>query len=99
MNAQANAIVALPREFGVDSMALLHVVGNKALFVRGLRACNSFTVTVANGDKVVISQVGSIELHVNVALGQTATFVVDNVYFHPKFESNLLSLHGLTEKG
>ena len=38
LNAQANAIVALPREFGVDYMASLHVVGNKALFVRGLRA-------------------------------------------------------------
>jgi hypothetical protein len=98
-NMRASAIVALPREFGVDSMASLHVVGTKALFHRGLRACKPFPVTVANGDEVVISQVGSIELHIDVALGQTATFVVDDVYFHPKFESNLLSLHGLTEKG
>ena len=98
-NAQANAIVALPREFGVDSMASVHVVGNKAVFSRGLRQCQPFKVTVANGDEVVISQVGSIELHVDVAPGQTVTFAVDDVYYHPKFESNLLSLHGLTEKG
>jgi hypothetical protein len=98
-NMRVSAITALPREFGVDSMASLHVVGCKALFHRGLRSCKPFTVTVANGDEVTISQVGSIELHVDVAPGHTATFVVDDVYFHPKFKSNLLSLHGLTEKG
>jgi len=98
-NAQASAIVALPREYGIDSMASLHVVGTKELFSGGLRSCKPFTVTVANGNEVQISQVGSIELHIDVASCQTATFVIEDVYFHRSFESNLLSLTRLTDKG
>ena len=98
-DAKALAAMVLPREFGVDSMASIHISGNKALFPTGLRSCKPFSVTVANGAEVTISQVGSVELYIDVAAGQTATFAIDNVYYHPRFGANLLSLHGLTERG
>ena len=96
---KAMAAMQQTREFGIDSMASIHISGNKSLFTRGLRPCKPFTVTMADNGEARISQVGSIELHIDVAPGQTASFVIDNVHYHPHFGANLLSLHWLTEKG
>jgi len=97
--AAAMAATTMPREFGIDSMASIHISSNTALFTQGLRQCKPFKVTVADGREVEISQVGSIELHVDVARGQTVTFVIDDVHYHPNFGANLLSLHWLVESG
>ena len=92
--------VQQPREFGIDSMASIHITGNKALFTRGLRSCKPFTVVMADMGEQRISQVGSVELHIDVAPGRTVSYLIDDVHFHPKFAgSNLLSLDGLTANG
>jgi len=89
-----------PREMGVDSMASISINGNKALFKGGLRPCRPFTVVMADMGEQVITQVGSVELHIDVGPGQTVSYVIDNVYYHPRFSgSNLLSLDGLTQNG
>lgn len=87
------------REFGVDSMASVHVTGTKELFVNGLRPCTPFSIKVADNNELIVSQVGSVELNIGISMGQTVTFLVENVYYHQKFGANLLSLHGLTEQG
>src|SRR6185312_9819893 len=88
---KAMAAMQQTHEFGIDSMASIHISGNKSLFTRGLRPCKPFTVTMADNGEARISQVGSIELHIDVAPGQTASFVIDNVHYHPHFGANLLS--------
>jgi hypothetical protein len=98
-DARANAVSVASCQFGLDSMASLHIVGNKGLFVKGLRSCKPFPCTVANGEVVPISHVGSVELHINVAPGRTVTYVIDDVFYHPQIDQNLLSLHWLTKKG
>lgn len=100
----AMAAAAVPagqavRELGVDSMASVNVSGSKALFTRGLRSCKPFSVRMADDGELEVTQVGSIDLHINVTSGQTVTFVIEDVYYHPKFGANLLSLHWLTEHG
>ena len=99
MAAAAVSVGQAVRELGIDSMASVNVSGSKALFTRGLRPCRPFSVRMADDGEVQVTQVGSIDLHINVRPGQTVTFVIEDVYYHPKFGANLLSLHWLTEHG
>ena len=100
IEAKAMAATAGPREKGIDSMASVSVDGNKESFIPGsLRPCKPFVVKMADNGEVVVNQVGSVELTVNVSTGQTVSFVIENVYYHPRFGASLLSLHSLTENG
>jgi hypothetical protein len=88
------------KDVGIDSMASVNVNGNKLNFIPGsLKPCEPFSVLVADNGEVEVSMVGSIELNINIAIGQTVTFVVNDVYYHPRFGANLLSLNWLTEHG
>ena len=99
-SAKAMAVTAPMREFGIDSMASVHLSGNKAIFIKGsLKECPVFPVTVADRGVVEVSQVGSVELNVNVAPGQTVTFIIKDVCYNPRFGANLLGLHALTKSG
>src|SRR5215217_4027516 len=94
------ATVAPTREFGIDSMASVHLSGTKAIFIKdSLKKCDVVSVAVANNDVVEVSQVGSVELHIDVAVGQTVTYIIDKVYYHPRFGANLLSVHSLKKSG
>jgi hypothetical protein len=95
---QAHAALAEPRAIGIDSMASLNISGKKGLFT-SLRRCAPFTVAMADNGVVEVSHVGTMELHINVTPEQTISILVDEVYYHPRFSANLLSLHWLTQHG
>ena len=100
-SAKAMAATTAPKhEFGIDSMASVNLSGNKAIFIKGsLKKCKAFRVTVADNSVVEVTQVGSVELHIDVAPGQTATFIIDRVHYHPRFGANLLSVDSLKKSG
>ena len=52
-------------------------------------------ITIANGDQLLISEVGTITL--SSVSGQSITFL--NVYFVPKLSTNLLSVGLLIDDG
>lgn len=97
-SGQARSVTVLPRAIGIDSMASLNISGKKDLFT-SLRRCAPFSVNMADDGVVEVSQVGSVELHINVTAEQTISVLVDEVYYHPQFSANLLSLHWLTQHG
>ena len=77
--------------WGMDSMASLHVSGNRALFQSGLKECAPVPVQVADGSFVTATHVGSVQLCVKTAKGESVVLPIDNVYFHERFSANLLS--------
>lgn len=84
--------------WGVDSMASLHLSGDKNLFT-SLQQCAPVSVQMANGQVVVTSSRGQVILRVATAAGGTVRLPVEDVYYHPQFSSNLLSWNVLRAKG
>ena len=75
--------------FGIDSMASLHVSGNKHLF-RTLKRCAPVTVTVADGSVLFAEYLGDIVLRLHTAEGRVVAKKIESVYFHERFKANLL---------
>ena len=86
--------------WGVDTMASLHISGNKALFVKGLKRCDPVSIIMADGSTVVTNQRGSVELRVKTAgaTGKVVHIPVDGVYYQEN-ASNLVSWNMLKDKG
>jgi hypothetical protein len=85
--------------WGVDSMASLHISGNKALFAGGLRRCAAVSVQMADGGKVVTMHRGTVHLRVATAGGKMVRIPVEGVYYHERFSANLLSWNVLRAQG
>ena len=83
--------------WGWDSMASSCCSGNRARFV-SLRKCAAVAVKVADGGVVHASHIGSVALRVVADSGKVVRIVVDNVLYHERFSSNLLSSELLTKK-
>jgi hypothetical protein len=86
------------KDWGVDTMASLHVSGNKKLF-SGLHLCEAAEVEVANGGIVRASHRGRVVLPIAVADGRSVKVIINNVYYHPSFSANLLSWGTLKADG
>ena len=84
--------------WGVDSMASLHISGQRSLF-HTFRACQPVSVQMANGEVVTAEHRGSISLRVHTTVGKAIRIVVDDVYYHERFAANLLGWDGLRRKG
>ncbi|MDR3737610.1 MAG: reverse transcriptase domain-containing protein [Terracidiphilus sp.] len=84
--------------WGVDSMASIHLSGNKKLFTR-LRSCPPISVEVADRSVVTTSVCGSVRIRITTAAGKTMVIPIENVYYHERFAANLLSLGLLTQDG
>jgi len=84
--------------WGVDSMASLHISGNKKLFRTGLSTCAPVRVQMADGGIVTTTLQGSVELQLRSTDGKTGKIVVDNVHYHERFTANLLSWNMLRTK-
>ena len=82
--------------WGVDTMASVHISGNKDLFT-SLRRCAPLQVLVADGGSVTVTQFGSVNIRVNVANGRTIKIPIECVYYHERFSANLLSWGVLKE--
>ena len=84
--------------WGVDTMASIHVSGNRHQFT-ALRKCAPVKVRMADDGVVTVTHSGTVSLRVPTSSGDTVKFAVDNVYFHDHFTTNLLSMNVLREKG
>ena len=77
--------------WGVDTMASLHISGNRQMF-GSLKRCPPTRVQVADGAYVTVYHKGSIRLRMQcVDKQRTVTTVIDNVFYHERFTANLLS--------
>lgn len=86
--------------WGVDSMASLHVTGHREQFIAGsVEKCPPIEVKVANGEIVTTDLRGKMKLHVRTAEGSIVKFDLANVYFHERFQGNLLSWNVLRAQG
>ena len=84
--------------WGIDTMASLHVSGNKTLF-RGLRKCAPLTIKVADGSTLTATEFGNIEIRLTTSNGSTILYKVENVFYHDRFTANLLSWQMLKKDG
>lgn len=84
--------------WGVDTMASLHLSGNKNL-LSGLKDCKPVKVEVADGGDMVLSQMGTVHLRLQTVEGKVVCIAVKNVYYHPSVAVNLLSMSVLTKEG
>jgi hypothetical protein len=96
-NTQLN--LALKRhKWGIDTMASVHICGNKTKFIGGLRPCSPIPVQVANSDSVMVTQMGNVFVDTPSADGKTMVrFTLVNVLYHEKFSVNLISWGKLKE--
>ena len=76
--------------WGIDTMASLHLSGNKALF-SGLRTCAPVHVKVADGGVVMLSQQGTITLRLLTPKGNAIQIKIGGVYYNDRITTNLLS--------
>ena len=84
--------------WGVDSMASIHLSGDKKLFTH-LRRCTPTSVEVADRSIVTAVQQGSVKLRIMTPAGKSMVIPIDNVFYHERFATNLLSLGMLTDDG
>lgn len=82
--------------WGVDSMASLHISGNKSLFV-SLKRCKPIKVEVANSEFVYACYRGTVYVNVKSESGQMQRIPFE-VHFNEQFSSNLLSAQILKER-
>lgn len=83
--------------WGWDTMASSCCSGNRARFWT-LRRCMPVPVKVADGSIINATHVGSVVLRVKTDSGHVVRIVINNVLYHERFASNLLSGELLTKK-
>jgi hypothetical protein len=83
--------------WGVDSMASLHISGNKSLFT-GLKRCDPIKIQVANSEFVTARYRGTVFVNVKSESGQMQRIPFEKVYFNEQFSSNLLSTQVLVRQ-
>jgi hypothetical protein len=87
------------QSWGIDSMASLHLSGNKSLFTGGLKRCQPVKVQVANSEYVTAMYQGTVYVRVTTEGGQQLRIQFEKVYYHEQFSSNLLSSQVLNKQG
>ena len=86
------------RTWDIDTMASLHVSGDRSRF-GCLYRCKPVAVTVADGSKVLASLRGKATMVVPLAEGGEVRLSIHNVYFHQRFQASLLSWNVLKDRG
>jgi hypothetical protein len=77
--------------WGVDSMASLHISGNRNQFI-SLQPCSPVQVEVADGTFVTAQYKGSVKLKVKLSdMPQEVIIPIEDVYYNERFSANLLS--------
>lgn len=91
--------LALKRhKWGIDTMASVHICGNKTKFVGPLKQCSPIPVKVADSNVVIVTQMGNVIIDTPSADGTTMvrTTLID-VLYHERFSVNLISWGKLKE--
>ena len=81
--------------WGIDSMASVHISGNRELFTV-LKKCSPMTIKMADLGVITVTQYGTVKVRVETTAGRSLHFNMDNVYYHERFSANLLSVGILT---
>ena len=77
--------------WGVDSMASLHISGNRDQLV-SLSRCSPIQVEVADGTYVTAQYKGSVRLKVKlINISEEVIIPIEDVYYNERFSANLLS--------
>lgn len=84
--------------WGVDTMASVHVTGNKKVFSGPLRPSKEIRVEVANGDVVSASMTGDVRMQLVSTAGEKVSVRL-RVYYSARFGANLLSWGRLKLEG
>ncbi len=96
-NAKAGEVSGLSSaNWGIDSMASVHITGNRA-HLRNLRRGPMIEVRAANDGKVYTDTIGDARIRMNCEDGESYIFTVP-VYYHELFAANLLSAQKLREE-
>lgn len=79
-------------EWGVDTMASVHICGDKSKFVGSLKPCRAVEVKVADGAVVTAKLSGTVVIHAQtVDKSKTLKYLLSGVLYHPNFSLNLIS--------
>lgn len=82
--------------WGLDSMASVHVTGNKSL-LSGRRGCTPMRIMCANGETIVASTMGTVTLRMRSQGGTVRTVRISDVYYSEQMSANLLSAQKLCQ--
>ena len=84
--------------WGLDTMASIHVSGNKSAFGT-LHKAPEIQIKVADGGIVSAMQCGSVPLRLTTDGDKACKVELDSVYFNERFDANLLSWGRLYHQG
>ena len=86
-------------DWGVDTMASVHLTGNRRL-LSNVRRVSGKEITMADGTKMFTTDVGSVSLRVwSEEKNNAVTTTIQDVYYHEKVTANLLSWGKLAKLG
>ena len=83
--------------WGWDTMASVCISGNRTRFTT-LRKCPAVQIKTADGSIVTATQQGTVVIRITTDQGKNIRLAIDNVLFHERFASNLLSGERLTKQ-
>ena len=85
-------------KWGIDTMASVHICGNKSKFIGPLRSCKPIPVKVADSNVVVVTQIGDVIIDVESFDKQNIIrLTLTDVLYHERFSVNLISWGKLKE--
>jgi transposase InsO family protein len=86
--------------WGVDTMASVHLSGDRSCFVGKLQACKAVPVKVADGSTIVAKRCGTARIDTLSADGKSkVTILLKNTLFNEQFSVNLISWVKLKKQG
>jgi len=97
LNAEQLDAALSDTAWGLDSMASVGASGNRHRFAT-LRKCPAVQIKTADGSIVTATHCGTVVLRIALDNGRTIRLSIDNVMYHERFASNLLSAMVLTER-
>lgn len=84
--------------WGVDSMASVHITGNKA-HLQNIRKGRWIKIKTADNGMIDTNTVGDVKISMNCANGEIYTFTLPAVYYHEAIAANLISGQRLRGEG
>ncbi|MGZ5551084.1 MAG: hypothetical protein ACXW07_10085, partial [Nitrososphaeraceae archaeon] len=82
----------------VDSGCSIHTCNNNSL-ITNIKDCEPFKVQVANGQHVLVKQLGEIIVYSGKETEVNNSMLLSNVAYSPEFAANLISLPRLVDQG